>query len=116
MNRTLFRVFTITTAVLVGGENLSLAIDPPSETPAAPTPVAKDEIVTQILPIRYGEAAKLSESLRPLLADPARISVNEGTNSLVLTDTQANIRRVSAIIQAIDTSVASISTIKVIPL
>ncbi len=29
----------------------------------------KDEMVTQILPLRFGEAAKLVENLRPLLAD-----------------------------------------------
>ena len=73
----------------------------------------KDEMVTQILPLRYGEAAKLVENLRPLLADNATISANESSNSILLTDTQTNIRRIAEIIQAIDTSVASISTLHV---
>jgi general secretion pathway protein D len=73
----------------------------------------KDEMVTQILPLRHGEAAKLVENLRPLLADSSTISANEGSNSILLTDTQTNIRRIAEIIQAIDTSVGSISTIKV---
>jgi general secretion pathway protein D len=76
----------------------------------------KDEMVTQILPLRHGEAAKLVENLRPLLADTSTISANEGSNSILLTDTQTNIRRIAEIIQAIDTSVGSISTIKVYPL
>ena len=76
----------------------------------------KDEMVTQILPLRFGEAAKLVENLRPLLADNATISSNESSNSILLTDTQSNIRRIAEIIRAIDTSVASISTLHVYPL
>jgi general secretion pathway protein D len=73
----------------------------------------KDQMVTQILPLRYGEAAKLVENLKPLLSDTATINSNEGSNSILLTDTQVNIRRIAEIIRAIDTSVASISTIRV---
>ncbi len=76
----------------------------------------KDEMVTQILPLRFGEAAKLVENLRPLLADNATISANDSSNSILLTDTQTNIRRIAEIIRAIDTSVASISTLHVYPL
>lgn len=76
----------------------------------------RDEMVTQILPLRFGEAAKLIENLRPLLPDNATISANESSNSILMTDTQANIRRIAEIIRAIDTSVASISTIRIYPL
>ncbi len=76
----------------------------------------KDEMVTQILPLRYGEAAKLVENIRPLLSDTATISANEGSNAILLTDTQTNIRRIAQIVRAVDTSVAGISTIHVYPL
>ena len=76
----------------------------------------KDEMVTQIMPLRYGEAAKLVENLQALLSENATISANESANSIILTDTQTNIRRIATIIKAIDTSVASISTIHVFPL
>ncbi len=76
----------------------------------------KDEMVTQILPLRFGEAAKLIENLRPLLAESATISANEASNAILLTDTQTNIRRIAQIIRALDTSVASISTIQIFPL
>ena len=76
----------------------------------------KDEMVTQILPLRYGEAAKLVENIRPLLSDNATISANEGSNAILLTDTQTNVRRIAQIIKAVDTSVAGISTIHVYPL
>jgi general secretion pathway protein D len=73
----------------------------------------KDEMVTQILPLRFGEAAKLVENLRPLLPDNATISANESSNSIIMTDNLTNIRRIAQIIKAIDTSVASISTIHI---
>jgi general secretion pathway protein D len=76
----------------------------------------KDEMVTQILPVRYGEAAKLVENLRPLLGDNTSITANEGSNSLLMTDTLTNIHRIAEIIRAIDTSVQSISSIQVYPL
>ncbi len=76
----------------------------------------KDEMVTQILPLRFGEAAKLVENIRPLLSDNATISANEGSNAILLTDTQTNVRRIAQIIKAVDTSVAGISTIHVYPL
>jgi len=73
----------------------------------------KDEMVTQILPVRHGEAAKLVENLRPLLPDNSNITANEGSNSLIMTDTQTNIRRIAEIIRAIDTSVEGISMLHV---
>ncbi|MDB6154599.1 MAG: gspD 1, partial [Chthoniobacteraceae bacterium] len=76
----------------------------------------KDAMVTQIMPVRYGEAAKLVENLRPLLSDQATISANDGSNSILLTDTQNNIHRIARIIEAIDTSVSGIANIRVFPL
>jgi general secretion pathway protein D len=91
--------------------------DLPVETGSDPNQIPrKDQMVTQILPLRYGEAAKLVENLKPLLADNSTISANEGSNSILLTDTQSNVHRIAEIIRAIDTSVASISTIHVYPL
>ena len=88
--------------------------DLPVETGSDPSQIPrKDQMVTQILPLRHGEAAKLVENLKPLLADNSTISANEGSNSILLTDTQANVHRIAEIIRAIDTSVASISTIHV---
>lgn len=73
----------------------------------------KDGVVTQILPIRYVDAVKLVENLRPLLSSEATISANEASNSILLGDTQTNIHRIAEIIHALDNSVASISTLRV---
>ena len=73
----------------------------------------KDNVVTQIMPVRYIEVAKLVDTLRPLLADSATIASNDNSNAVVLTDTQANIHRIAEIIHALDSQVSSISVIRV---
>jgi general secretion pathway protein D len=75
-----------------------------------------EEMVTQIIPVRYANALALTQNLQPLLPPYAHMSANESGNSLVLTDTQSSIRRMVEIVQALDTSISSISTIRVFPL
>ncbi|MFH1742614.1 MAG: secretin N-terminal domain-containing protein, partial [bacterium] len=75
-----------------------------------------DEMVTQIIPVRYTDAVRLIQNLDPLLPSYATLSANETSNAVVVTDTQANIRRIAEIIQALDTSISSISSIQVFPL
>jgi hypothetical protein len=75
-----------------------------------------DEIVTQIIPVRYISAAPLARDLQPLLAPQATLSANEGGNALVLTDTQNNIRRMAEIVRALDTAIASVSAVRVFSL
>ncbi|MDF3130473.1 secretin N-terminal domain-containing protein [Kiritimatiellaeota bacterium B1221] len=76
----------------------------------------KEEMVTQILPVRHAKVEPLIETLRMLLNDNTRIAANEDSNAIVMTDTQMNIRRVAEILDALDTSVSSISSLRVFPL
>ena len=55
----------------------------------------KDEMVSQILSLRYGEVTKLVQNLHPLLSENATISANESANLILLTDPQTNILRVT---------------------
>lgn len=77
---------------------------------------ANDEMVTQILPVRYANAAALVENLQPLMDEDATISANESSNALLITDTQANIRRLAQIVKALDTSISGITAMRVYPL
>lgn len=77
---------------------------------------SNDELVTQIIPVKYVNATKLVDDLKQLLPTYAILTANESSNALVLTDIQTNIRRVTEIIQALDTSISTISGIKVYPL
>lgn len=74
------------------------------------------ELVTQIVPLHHTTAAKLIETLKPLIPAQTTISANEDSNALVVTDTRVNIRRMLEIIKALDTAVSSILDIAVIPL
>ncbi len=75
-----------------------------------------DEIVTQIIPVRYANATQLMNNLQVLLPTTATMSVNESANTLILVATKTDVRRMLRIVGALDTSIASISTIKVFPL
>jgi type II secretory pathway component GspD/PulD (secretin) len=75
-----------------------------------------DEIVTQIIPVRYISAVPLVRDLQALLPPQATLTANEGGNALVITDTQAHIRRMAEIIRALDTAIASVSAVRVFPL
>ena len=92
-------------------------LDIPVMAGSDPTQIPrKDGMVTQILPVRYVDASKLVENLRPLLSLDATLSANESSNALLLADTQTNIHRIAEIVHALDTSVSSISAIRVFQL
>jgi len=92
-------------------------LDIPVMAGSDPTQIPrKDGMVTQILPVRYVDATKLVENLRPLLSPDATLNANEASNALLLADTQTNIHRIAEIVHALDTSVSSISAIRVFQL
>lgn len=72
-----------------------------------------DEIVTQIIPIRFVEAKQLIADLSPLVSSRATIIANEAGNSIIVTDTQANIRHLMEVIKAIDTSAEDVTEVRV---
>src|SRR5207249_6451867 len=75
-----------------------------------------DEMVTQIIPIRYANATQMTKDLQPLLPGDASLTANESANALVLTDTQSDVKRMVEIVRALDTSISSIATVRVFPL
>ena len=77
---------------------------------------AGDNVVTHIIPIKYAQSVKLKVNLLGLLPEYATLEANEETNTLIITDTTANIKRIMEIIKAIDTHMAAVSEIKVFPL
>ena len=91
--------------------------DLPVKSGADPEDIPKkDVMVTQIIPIRFGNAGQLIDNISDLLPDYATISANDGSNAIILTDTQTNIHRIAEIVSALDTSISSISEIRVFPL
>jgi len=74
------------------------------------------EIVTQIIPIRFVEARQLVSDLTSFVSPQATVVANEAGNSIVITDTQENIRHLVEIIKAIDSSAEAETEIRVFPL
>jgi len=72
-----------------------------------------DKIVTQIMPVRFVEAAQLLKDLQPLVSIQTTMTANEAGNAIVITDTQAHIHRVAEIIQAIDMGAQAFTVMKV---
>ncbi len=72
-----------------------------------------DEIATWIIPIRFVEARQLVSDLSLFVSAQATIVANEAGNSIVVTDTQANIRHLAEIIKSVDDSAESETEIRV---
>jgi len=111
-------------AVLRDGRTLTIVTqaeakkrDIPVKTGYEPANIPKDQqVVTQIIPVRFINAVQLARDLQPLMPSQTTMTANEGGNALVITDTQTNIRRMAEIIKALDTTVSSLSSVKVFPL
>lgn len=61
-----------------------------------------DDLVTWVIPVKNIDAAKLRQDLVPLVSGESDFTANQGSNSLVLTDTTANIHRIVAIVAKLD--------------
>jgi type II secretory pathway component GspD/PulD (secretin) len=72
-----------------------------------------DKIVTQIIPVRFVEVATLLKDLTPLVSLQTTMTANEAGNAIVITDTQANIRKVAEIIHAIDMGAEDFTEVRV---
>ena len=88
--------------------------DIPVKTGNNPDQIPKNaEIVTQIIPIRFVEARQLVSDLTSFVSPQATVVANEEGNSIVITDTQSNIRHLMEIIRAIDNSAEAETEIRV---
>ncbi len=74
-----------------------------------------DEIITQIVPIRYASVNDLGVLLRPFVSSRGTLVANRETNVLVITDAVANIRRVLDIVKLVDVQV-SLDEVQIIPI
>ena len=61
-----------------------------------------DVIVTQILPLKYADAADVSQVIQPLLSTGAQMATYPRTNSLMITDTSSNLHHIAQVIQQLD--------------
>jgi general secretion pathway protein D len=73
-----------------------------------------DEIITQIVPIKYSSVADLSALLRPLISTRGTLIAHRETNVLIVTDAASNVARLLDIIRLVDVQVAQ-EELQIIP-
>ncbi len=97
------------TAVLQGTELKILSIDKaskgsiPVHVGADPEEIPlTDTLITQVVPVRTLDVVKLKQDLQPLVSSSTDLSANAASNSLMITDTSANVHRVVEIVSNLD--------------
>jgi general secretion pathway protein D len=65
-------------------------------------PANRDRFVTRLIPLRYIEADSIVTTLKPLVSKDASMAAYADTNTVILTESASNIRRIIAILEAID--------------
>jgi hypothetical protein len=71
------------------------------------------EMVMQIIPLERIDASQAAADLATLLPSSATVTANADSNSIIVTDTQSNIRHIVELISALDGSSGSVSAMKV---
>jgi len=75
----------------------------------------RDLFITRLLPLRYVKSDLIVNTFRPLISNDANLIAYQPTNTLIITDTAANIRRLLTIISEVDIETYR-EKIKVIPI
>jgi general secretion pathway protein D len=66
-----------------------------------------EELVTQVMPLQYVQASDVKRELEGLISDEGTVMIEATSNSLVVRDTSASIRRFAEVLRALDTAVTS---------
>ncbi len=74
------------------------------------------EMYIQIIPLRHLDAATAARDLGTMLPGTSTITPNADSNSLLVTDTNINLKQVVALVNALDTSSDTVSTMKIFQL
>jgi general secretion pathway protein D len=74
-----------------------------------------DEIITQIVPLRFSSVTDLATLLTPLKSSRGTLIAHRETNVLVITDSASNVQRLLDIIKTVDLEVA-LDELQIIPI
>jgi len=86
----------------------------PVRVGADPSQIAdSEELVTQVMPLRYVQASDVKSELEGLLSSDGIIMIESTSNSLVVNDTSAAIRRFAQVLDALDRAVTAELHVKV---
>ncbi len=73
----------------------------PTDQSSKPPP-NRDLFITRLIPLQYIDAESIVNTLKPLVSKDAAMAAYQPTNTVILTEAASNIRRLIAIIGAID--------------
>jgi general secretion pathway protein D len=73
-----------------------------------------DEVITQIVPVRYSSVTDLGSLLRPLISTRGTLIAHRETNILIVTDSASNVRRLLEIVRHVDVEIA-LDELQIIP-
>jgi general secretion pathway protein D len=62
----------------------------------------RDRFVTRLVPLRFIDANAITQTIKPLISKDASLVAYEATNTIIVTDSESNIRRLLSILDAID--------------
>jgi general secretion pathway protein D len=90
-------------------------MSPPEVSPPPGTALPPDHPVTQVLVLRFATAATLATVLRPLVSGRGSIIAHPLANVLIVTDTAANVGRITEVVDRLDVELAA-DEVHIIPL
>jgi type II secretion system protein D len=61
-----------------------------------------DEMITQIMPLNYADAAEMVQNLKNLIPKSGDMFADTTNNALIITDSSSNIRRIALILKELD--------------
>jgi general secretion pathway protein D len=83
---------------------------------SAPDPGrVSDEVITQIVPMRFASVTDISNLIRPLMSSRGALIAHRETNIIILTDTASNIRRLLDIVRLVDVEV-TLEELQILPI
>lgn len=62
----------------------------------------RDRFVTRLVPLRFIDAEDITDTIKPLISKEASLVAYAATNTIIVTDSESNIRRLLSILDAID--------------
>jgi general secretion pathway protein D len=62
----------------------------------------RDRFITRLIPLKYIDAEAITNTLKPLVSKDANMVAYAPTNTIILTDSASNIRRILSILDSID--------------
>lgn len=62
----------------------------------------RDRFVTRLVPLQFIDAAAITQTIKPLISKDASLVAYDATNTIIVTDSESNIRRLLSILAALD--------------